>query len=147
MDVKTAFVNGELEEEIYMQQSEGFILKGQENKVKEGMARAPTETQKSYVFIIDLRSKELYDDEIKVDVEDYWTLVISYGETMIDDFGIHFPYPVETKFDLPPNANLDAISAVSHNGTIIVCVDKLMYDSSTRSRYVKVIKTEIRLID
>jgi hypothetical protein len=30
MDVKTTFLNGELEEEIYMDQSDGFVVKGQE---------------------------------------------------------------------------------------------------------------------
>jgi hypothetical protein len=33
MDGKTAFLNGELDEEIYMEQPNGFVLEGQERKV------------------------------------------------------------------------------------------------------------------
>lgn len=33
MDVKTAFLNGNLKEEIYLEQPEGFVIPGQENKV------------------------------------------------------------------------------------------------------------------
>ena len=33
MDVKTTFLNGDLDEEIYMEQPEGFIVPGQEKKV------------------------------------------------------------------------------------------------------------------
>jgi hypothetical protein len=33
MNVKTAFLNRELEEEIYMTQPNGFVVKGQEDKV------------------------------------------------------------------------------------------------------------------
>ena len=32
MDVKTAFLNGELDDEIYMEQPEGFQVPGQEKK-------------------------------------------------------------------------------------------------------------------
>nr|GFC43753.1 zinc finger, CCHC-type [Tanacetum cinerariifolium] len=33
MDVKTTFLNGKLEEEVYMNQSKGFMVPGNENKV------------------------------------------------------------------------------------------------------------------
>jgi predicted alpha/beta-fold hydrolase len=33
MDVKIAFLNGELDEKIYMNQSDGFVAPGQENQV------------------------------------------------------------------------------------------------------------------
>jgi hypothetical protein len=33
MDVKTTFLNGEWDEEIYMDQPDGFVVKGQEQKV------------------------------------------------------------------------------------------------------------------
>ena len=33
MDVKTVFLNGDLDEEIYMEQSKSFIAPGQEKKV------------------------------------------------------------------------------------------------------------------
>jgi hypothetical protein len=33
MDVKTAFLNGELDEEIYMDQPDEFVVKGEERNV------------------------------------------------------------------------------------------------------------------
>ena len=54
MDVKTAFLNGELEEEIYMKQPEGFIAVGNEHKVCRlvkslyGLKQAPKQWHKRF---------------------------------------------------------------------------------------------------
>ncbi|GJZ61646.1 retrovirus-related pol polyprotein from transposon TNT 1-94 [Tanacetum coccineum] len=57
MDVKTAFSNGYLNEEIYVEQPEGFVIQGQKNKVCKlvkslyGLKQAPKHT-KEYTVVI-----------------------------------------------------------------------------------------------
>ena len=58
MDVKTAFLNGELEEEIYMEQPEGFVIHGQEDKVCKldkslyGLKQAPKQWHEKFDNLI-----------------------------------------------------------------------------------------------
>jgi hypothetical protein len=54
MDVKTTFLNGELEDKIYMTQPSGFIVKGQEDKVCKlvkslyGLKQAPKQWREKF---------------------------------------------------------------------------------------------------
>ncbi|OMO97119.1 Integrase, catalytic core [Corchorus capsularis] len=58
MDVKTAFLNGDLKEEVYMEQPEGFVLPGNENKVCKlvkslyGLKQAPKQWHEKFDIAI-----------------------------------------------------------------------------------------------
>ncbi|GJR61422.1 zinc finger, CCHC-type containing protein [Tanacetum coccineum] len=58
MDVKTTFLNGELEEEVYMNQAQGFIMPGNENKVCKlikslyGLKQAPKQWHQKFDEVI-----------------------------------------------------------------------------------------------
>ena len=73
MDIKIAFLNGELEEEIYMDQSDGFVASGQEGKVCKllkslyGLKQAPKKwhekfdrTLTSASFVVNEADKYVY---------------------------------------------------------------------------------------
>ncbi|CAM8982654.1 unnamed protein product [Rhodiola kirilowii] len=58
MDVKTAFLNGDLEEELYMKQPEGFVVTGQEHKVckhvksQYGLKQAPMQCHQKFDEVV-----------------------------------------------------------------------------------------------
>ncbi|GJT05530.1 zinc finger, CCHC-type containing protein [Tanacetum coccineum] len=58
MDMKTAFLNGELEEEVYMNQPQGFIMPGNENKVCKlikslyGLKQAPKQWHQKFDEVV-----------------------------------------------------------------------------------------------
>ncbi|KAJ9535587.1 hypothetical protein OSB04_un001276 [Centaurea solstitialis] len=58
MDVKTAFLNGDLDEEIYMKQPEGFVMPGNENKVCKlkkslyGLKQAPKQWHQKFDDVV-----------------------------------------------------------------------------------------------
>ena len=58
MDVKTTFLNGDLDEEIYMEQPEGFVILGQQKKVCKlikslyGLKQAPKQWHEKFDSIV-----------------------------------------------------------------------------------------------
>ena len=62
MDVKTAFLHGNLEEEIYMEQPEGFKVQGKENHVCRlkkslyGLKQAPRQRYKKFESVMSEQS-------------------------------------------------------------------------------------------
>ncbi|GJV67600.1 zinc finger, CCHC-type containing protein [Tanacetum coccineum] len=58
MDVKTTFLNGDLEEEVYMKQPEGFVMPGNEHKVCKlvkslyGLKQAPKQWHQKFDEVV-----------------------------------------------------------------------------------------------
>ena len=68
LDIKTAFLNGDLHEEVDVTQPRGFVQKGEENKVCRlkkalyGLKQAPrawTDRMANFCRVLDLRSARL----------------------------------------------------------------------------------------
>ncbi|GJS05948.1 zinc finger, CCHC-type containing protein [Tanacetum coccineum] len=65
MDVKTTFLNGDLDEEVYMNQPQGFIMPGNKNKVCKliknlyGLKQKPKQWHQKFDEVVDLTKKFL----------------------------------------------------------------------------------------
>ncbi|MCO5608258.1 hypothetical protein L7F22_062464 [Adiantum nelumboides] len=93
MDVKTSFLHGDLHEDIYMQQPEGFVVKGKEHlvcklkKSHNGLKQAPREWyHKFHTFMLSQRYRQsdidncLYTKQAK---DGSLLILILYGDDML----------------------------------------------------------------
>jgi hypothetical protein len=85
LDVKTTFLHGNLEEEIYMEQLEGFIEKGKENLVCRlkkslyGLKQAPHQWYKKFdSFMLDHGFKRLNAYHVCILKEMKMVILLSY---------------------------------------------------------------------
>ena len=92
MDVKTAFLNGDLSEEIYKDQPEGFISPGQEKKVCKlikslyGLKQAPKQWHKKFDMVMMLNGFTIneYDKCVYVKVTNNgYVIVCLYVDDML----------------------------------------------------------------
>nr|GEV11918.1 zinc finger, CCHC-type [Tanacetum cinerariifolium] len=78
MDVKTAFLNGELEEEVYMNQPMGFIMPGNDNKVCKlimslyGLKHAPKQWHQKFDEVV-LSNGYLLNQADKYLTKEFWS--------------------------------------------------------------------------
>jgi hypothetical protein len=69
MDVKTAFLNGELEEDIYMHQPEGFVMPNHERKVCKlikslyGLKQAPKQWHEKFDKVVVANGFKIYNSD------------------------------------------------------------------------------------
>ena len=83
MDVKTTFLHGDLEEEIYMEQPEGFKVDGKENfvcKLKKslyGLKQAPRQWYKKFEFVMEEQGYKKTSSDHCVFVQNFLTMILS----------------------------------------------------------------------
>ncbi|KAK9194952.1 hypothetical protein WN943_003067 [Citrus x changshan-huyou] len=147
MDVKTAFLNGDLDEEIYMEQPEGFIAPGQEKKVCKlvkslyGLKQAPKQWHEKFDhtmitsgFKINECDKCVYVKEIE---NDYVILCLYVDDMLIvgsdDDMIKSTKNMLKSKFDMKDMGLADVILGIkisrASNGLILSqthYVDKIL---------------------
>ncbi|GJS06781.1 zinc finger, CCHC-type containing protein [Tanacetum coccineum] len=141
MDVKTSFLNGDLDEEVYMRQPEGFIMPGNEHKVCKlvksvyGLKQAPkqwhqkfdeavtdqNQVDKTKKFLLSRFSmKDMGEADvilgIKIKHENKWIVITQshYIEKILKKFNREDCSPVSTPMDLVEKLKLNTGKPVDH---------------------------------
>ncbi|KAG5527251.1 hypothetical protein RHGRI_028223 [Rhododendron griersonianum] len=147
MDVKTAFLNGDIDEEVYMDQPEGFVLPGNERKVCKltkslyGLKQAPKQWHQkfdscilAFGFTHNSADKCIYSKFTK----NYGVIVCLYVDDMLI-IGTNMVGILETKkylassFKMKDLGEVDTILGIKvrrHNGGFALCqehyIDKML---------------------
>ena len=126
MDVKTAFLNGDLDEEIYLEQPEGFVAPGQEKKVCKlvkslyGLKQAPKQWHQKFDSVVLANGFKINECDkciyIKNTVNGYVILFLYVDDMLIvgsDDEMIKSTNALlSTRFDMKDTGLADVILGV-----------------------------------
>ena len=126
MDVKTAFLNGDLDEEIYMEQPEGFVALGQEKKVCKlvkslyGLKQAPKQWHQKFDSVVLANGFKINECDkciyVKNTVNGYVILCLYVDDMLIvgsdDEMIKSTKAMLSTKFDMKDMGLADVILGV-----------------------------------
>ena len=126
MDVKTAFLNGDLDEEIYMEQPEGFVAPGQEKKVCKlvkslyGLKQAPKQWHQKFDSVVLANGFKINECDkciyVKNTVNGYVILCLYVGDMLIvgsdDEMIKSTKAMLSTRFDMKDMGLVDVILGV-----------------------------------